>query len=310
MKTVLIMGINGGFGGHVARAMAQHGWQIKALMRDPAKLPSEFITAHIVQGDACQIEDVRHAAKDVDLIVYGINPSSYQWKNKVIPWLDITATVAEEMKLTLVFPGNVYVFNPEEGPEFSEDSAHHPVSSKGEMRKAMEQRLKRAGQHGAKVIIVRAGDFIGAHAHSTWMQHIIKPTKKGYVVNATGPHDLTHTWAYLPDLAQTIVALVKNSEQLPTFNVFHFKGHRICFNELANTIATATGKPVVMKNFPWLVIRLLTPFSSMMRSLIEMSYLWKQEINLTDKKLTELLDTNIAHTSLAQALLESGSIKK
>jgi NADP-dependent 3-hydroxy acid dehydrogenase YdfG len=45
MKKALVMGITGGFGGHVAQALADRGWSLKALLRDPAKLPSRFSPA-------------------------------------------------------------------------------------------------------------------------------------------------------------------------------------------------------------------------------------------------------------------------
>ena len=42
MKTALVLGISGGFGGHVAQALARQGWGIRALLRDPARLPARF----------------------------------------------------------------------------------------------------------------------------------------------------------------------------------------------------------------------------------------------------------------------------
>ena len=73
------MGITGGFGGHVAQALARKGYSIRALMRDPVKLPKRFKGADVFTGDAANIEDVRTAAEGVDLIVYGVNPPTYRW---------------------------------------------------------------------------------------------------------------------------------------------------------------------------------------------------------------------------------------
>ena len=100
MKTALVMGITGGFGGHVARELASHGWQIRALTRDPKKLPINTPAIEAVSGDAANIADVRKAARGVDLIVYGVNAPYPEWEAKVVPWLDVTATVAEETGAT------------------------------------------------------------------------------------------------------------------------------------------------------------------------------------------------------------------
>jgi nucleoside-diphosphate-sugar epimerase len=309
MKTALIMGITGGFGGHVAQALTKQGWSHKVLMRNPARLPQQFSAAEVITGDAGNLDDVRTAAQGVDLLVYGVNPANYQWEGKAEPWLENAATVAEENRLTMVFPGNVYVFDPADGPEFDETAAFQPVSSKGEMRVAMEERLQLASQRGAKVIIIRCGDFIGSHSPSTWVQQLIKPNAAGYTLSAPGPDQLMHTWAYLPDVAQTVAELVANQDKMHAFNVFHFKGYRTTFVEMAKVIEKTTGKKVVIKRFPWWAIHLMSPFSTLFRSLLEMRYLWNQEVNLSDDKLRATLGKPLPHTPLGQALVRSGVIQ-
>jgi nucleoside-diphosphate-sugar epimerase len=217
--------------------------------------------------------------------------------------------VAEENQLTMVFPGNVYGFDPVDGPEFDEASPFRPVSSKGKMRVAMEERLQLAAQRGAKVIVVRCGDFIGTHAPSTWIRQLIKPNSQGYTLSAPGPVELQHTWAYLPDVGQTVAELVAKQKALSAYNVFHFKGYRITFNEMAEAIRSATGKKVVIKAFPWWAIRLMSPFFTLFRSLLEMRYLWNEMVNLSDDKLRVTLGKSVPHTPLGEALLQSGIVR-
>lgn len=309
MKKALVIGITGGFGGHVASAMARKGYTIRALMRNPDKLPECFNGTEVFAGDAANIEDVRAAADGVDVIVYGVNPPKYRWQGVVLPLLENTACVAEEKKLTVVFPGNVYVFDPRDGPLFDENSPHQPVSSKGEMRKAMEARLKIASQNGARIIIIRMGDFIGKNLASDWFQHLIKKTKKGYVLSAAGKPDLIHTWAYLPDVGNTVAELAEKSASLDVFSVFHFKGYRASFNDIKQAMELATAKPVVIGNFPWRWLQFMSPFSKMLQGLIEMRYLWDNVILLDDARLVNTLGAAVPHTPLVQALVESGSVQ-
>lgn len=306
MKKVLIMGITGGFGGHVATSLANNGWQIKALMRNPEKLPEKFHAYEVIKGDAASRHDIEKAAMDVDVIIYGVNPANYAWDGVVMPLLENVAAIAEEKKLTIVFPGNVYVYDPADGPDYSETTEHHPVSPKGVMREEMEKRLKRASNQGAQVIILRMGDFIGKGANSTWIKQILKSTKKGYALSATGPRTLKHSWANLPDAANTISLLLNKREQLNSFNEFNFKGYQVSFNDISVAIEVATHKKVIVKNFPWFIIKLIAPFSVLFKGLFEMQYLWHHEINLDDKKLTKELEGNIPHTALSKALIESG----
>lgn len=308
MKTALVMGITGSFGGHVAQALAQQGWTIRALLRNSAALSSQFSGVQIYKGDAADIDSIRAAARGANVIVYGVNPPYNHWAATVVPWLDNTATIAEELGATLVFPGNVYIFNPADGPEFDESTRANPITEKGKLRQAMEERLQRAVQHGARVIIVRAGDFIAAGAKSAWLQSLIKKTKHGYTLSAPSELCLTHTWAYVPDLAHTVAALVAGRDTLPPFSVFHFRGYRLSFSELAAAMHTASGQKVVLKKFPWWILRLAAPSSTFVRMVFEMRYLWEYELNLSDAKLRAALQQHVAHTPISQALLDSGLV--
>ncbi len=304
MKTALVMGINGGFGHYVTEALRQQGWKIRALMRSPEKLPKQFSTVDIITGDAKNIEDVRHAAKGTSLIIYGINPANYDWEQKALTWLDIAASVAEDMRLSLIFPGNVYVLNPLHGPIYKETSPISPVSRKGEIRQAMEERLKKASQNGAQVIILRCGDFIGKHAANSWFQQLIKSSNNTIKITSPGSKDMVHTWAFLPDVAQTVSRISTKLDELPDFSVFHFKGQQFSISDLAQAANQLTGKETRIKNYPWIIIQLIKPFSSLMSGIYEMRYLWHVEIYLDNKKLDTFLG-EITPSDLAAILIES-----
>lgn len=312
MKTALIMGITGGFGGHVAEALIRNGWQLRALMRNPAKLPQRFESAQVVQGNASSLDEVRAAARGADLIVYGVNAPYPKWEGTVVPMLDVTATVAEEQGATILFPGNVYSLNPEDGSSFKdgldEAAPINPPTRKGELRAQMEARLREAANNGAKVIIVRAGDFIGRGA-SSWLQHTIKRTRRGYTVNSPSEPGLVHTFANLPDMAQAAADLVARQDELPAFNVFHLKGYRASYRDIAAAIEQASGLPVKLGRFPWWLMRLVSPFVPLVRSLLEMRYLWQVELNLDDRKLREFYGHPVHYTPLAEALVDAGVIE-
>ncbi|MDH5232132.1 MAG: NAD(P)H-binding protein [Gammaproteobacteria bacterium] len=305
MRTALVMGITGSFGAAVAQALAAQGWSIKALVREPAKCVMAISQLELVQGDASNIEDVRCAAQGVQLMVYGVNPSNYDWEHKALPWLDVAAQVAEEFKLSLVFPGNVYVLNPAHGSEFDEQALLQPISRKGEIRLCMEQRLEQASRHGARIIIFRMGDFIGCDAKSSWMPFLIKQNDRGIVLLAPGPMDIEHSYAYLPDAAKTVALLCDKTEQLKTFNVFHFRGHRFSFTHLAQVIRQNSNLKVKQKKFVWWPIQLLAPVVTLFRGMNEMAYLWSHVVNLNEQHLQQVLGVAIPHTDLYQALCQS-----
>ncbi|MDH5327313.1 MAG: sugar nucleotide-binding protein [Gammaproteobacteria bacterium] len=306
MKTALILGISGNFGSHMAQTLARRGYAIRTLLRQPTRLPERFQGAQVFQGEVANLEQLRCAAEGAQIIVYGVNPANYRWDGVALPLLENAATVAEENQLTLLFPGNVYVFDPKDGPEFSETAVMKPKTSKGQIRLAMERRLQQAGDNGAQVIVMRMGDFISNDTRSSWLGHLLKPTKTGYQVIAAGRTDLTHTWAYLPDAAAACADILEMRQHLPTHNVFHFRGHRFSFDDLAQTVEQLSGVRVKRNSFPWLVLRLLAPFNTAFKGLVEMRYLWQQEVNLAEDALQRALGGQVPHTPLAEALVQTG----
>lgn len=306
MKRALVIGASGGFGGHTAAALLADGWQVRALMREPGRSPSWLSGIEPFAGDAARIDDVRRAAEGVDAIVYGANLPYPRWAREALSLLEPTATVAEEMRLTLVFPGNVYAYDPADGPEFDETAPMRPICRKGAIRQRMEQRLEAASGRGAQVILLRAGDFIGDHCRGNWIDALLKPTRQGFSLQRPGPADHVHSWAYLPDVGRTVGALLARRESLPAWAPFHFAGHRVSFAQLAEVASAAGNRPVTLRAFPWWQMRLLSPFVPLVRELHEMRYLWRHEVNLNERRLRTALNGQVPHTPLPEALRAAG----
>jgi nucleoside-diphosphate-sugar epimerase len=82
-------------------------------------------------------------------------------------------------------------------------------------------------QEGARVLIVRAGDFFGPKSgNNSWFsQGLVTPGKPVTAVSYPGRHGVGHQWAYLPDVARTMVELLERRESLESFATFHMAGH-------------------------------------------------------------------------------------
>ena len=289
-QTVLVLGANGGFGGHMVHELLSNGYQVKCLVREPTQLNESLIGIDItvIKGDAANVLDVTQAAHGCEILVYAINMPYAQWQQKSISTLEVSARLCEKNHMTLIFPGNVYIHNPAYRQNFNEDIAHQPVSKKGKIRQAMELRLKQASDHGAKILIIRAGDFIGKNAKNTWLDFMLKKGSSSYKLSAGTKRDITHTWAYLPDVAKACIGIL-NAGLPKAYNDFNFAGYQISFTEIAQTIERETGKKVKISYIPWWLFTLLAPVVPFFRELKEMRYLWEQELNLNEDKLKRVL---------------------
>src|SRR6187551_396091 len=295
-KSALIIGATGGIGSEMARVLAKRGFHVRALHRDPqqakARIPS-LAAIDWVKGDAMNAADVLAAAVGVSLVVHAANPPGYRnWKGLALPMLENSIAAAQAAGARLLLPGTVYNFGPETFPLVAESAPQQPKTRKGAIRVAMEQRLLRASREGVPVLIVRAGDFFGSASQNSWFsQALVKPGKPLRSLLYPGEREVGHAWAYLPDLAETIVQLLEREAELGSFEVFHFAGH---WFERGVEIAEATRRVAGVPNariwsFPWLAIYLLSPFVETFREMIEMRYLWKSALELDNRKLLGFL---------------------
>jgi len=303
-RTALVIGVTGGIGGEAAAALARGGWSVRALTRraQPAKAGTEWI-----EGDAMVAADVARAARGVQLIVHAANPPGYKdWERLVLPMLDNTIAAAKAEGARIVLPGTVYNFGLEAFPLIDETAPKAPTTRKGKIRVEMERRLKAASTQGAPVLIVRAGDFFGPHAGNNWFgQAVVKPGAPLKSVTEPSARGVAHAWAYLPDLAETMVRLLDQADRLAAFEVFHFGGHLLAWGEMAASVRRVTGRPSLpVMSFPWWLVVALSPLVRIFGEMAEMRHLWREPLVLDDRKLRAFLG-EVPHTPLDAAVATS-----
>lgn len=288
VKSALVLGATGGIGGAVARGLRARGWRVVALNRDAEKARRSAPHFEWVGGDAMNAGDVLRAAEGVELIVHAVNPPGYRnWGELVLPMLDNSIAAARAVGARIVLPGTVYNFGPDAFPILSESSPQHPVTRKGAIRVEMERRLKMAAGDGIPVIIVRAGDYFGPDAANNWFsQGLVKAAKPVSSVLYPGKRGVGHQWAYLPDVAETMIRLVERGDALPAFGVYHMEGFWDADGlQMVKAIERAVGQPLKVRGFPWWMLPLAAPFVTFMRELREMRYLWKLSLRMPNDRL-------------------------
>lgn len=285
--TALVIGATGGIGGEVAAALLAHGWRVRGLSRKARSSSRDRIEWHI--GDAMVPDDVLAAAQGASLIVHAANPAGYRdWDKLVLPMLENTIAAARATGARILLPGTIYNYGPDAFPVLCENSPQHPLTRKGAIRVAMEQRLRDASATGIPVLIVRAGDFFGPRVGNNWFsQGLVKPGKPVRHITYPGKASVGHAWAYLPDLAETMVRLVERDGPAELFESFHFAGHWDADGkQMIAAIRKAAGHDALpVRRFPWLVVTLASPFVTLFREMRELRYLWQEPLRLDNTRL-------------------------
>ncbi|WP_175663533.1 NAD-dependent epimerase/dehydratase family protein [Burkholderia ambifaria] len=294
-RTALVLGASGGIGGEVARQLRDAGWQVRALKRglDVATVERDGIAW--MCGDALDREAVVRAARGCSVIVHAVNPPGYRnWSGQVLPMIDNTIAAATAAQATVVLPGTIYNYGPDAFPMLREEAPQHPTTRKGAIRVELEQRLQAATAQGVRTIIVRAGDFFGAHAGNNWFgQGLVKAGRPVASISVPGRPGVGHQWAYVPDVARTMVELIERRDTLEPFARFHLGGHWDADGtQMAQAVRRAAqrhGMRPTVRRFPWWLVWVAAPFVTTMREMIEMRYLWREPLRMDNARVTAVL---------------------
>lgn len=306
-RIALVLGVTGGLGRALAVALHGRGYSIRALSRDPAKAAASARLPFAVdwrRGDALDRGAVLRAAAGAAVIAHAVNPPGYaKWREKAVSMLTNSIVAAQHSGARILFPGNIYAFGPEAGALINEDSPQNPHTVKGAVRMDMEAMLRHAAGDGVRSLIVRAGDFFGPDVPSSWFsQAVVKNGRTAKVIQDLGATGVGHSWAYVPDLAETFMCLLDRQDSLTNHDVFHFQGHWVPDGRgMAEAVQRALGGTIPIRRFFWPQIYLMAPFMTFFRELIEMRWLWREGVRLDNRKLEATIGPE-PHTPLALAI--------
>jgi nucleoside-diphosphate-sugar epimerase len=307
--TILVLGINGTIGSYVTEALLEDGWRVRALVRDRKRAAASWrgiADVEWVEGDAMDRDVVVRAARGTTTILHAVSPAGYRgWNKLVLPMIDNSIAAARAAGgARIVLPGTVYNYDPAQTPIIDEVTLQAPRTEKGRIRAELERRLEAASED-CPALILRAGDFIGPDARSSWFaQSLVQPGRP--VTRLVNPgKNVGHGWAYLPDLAEAFARLLAKPDRLRPFERLQFQGIWDPDGTLLRSvICKVVGRDVPERAFPWWLMRLLSPFGGFPHAVSDIEPYWRHPMRLDNARLLELLGSE-PHTPVATAIRDT-----
>jgi nucleoside-diphosphate-sugar epimerase len=201
--TVLVLGA-GPVGATVAAAFVARHESVVVATRSATELPG----TRAVGLDAADATSLTRAATGCSTIVVCTNPPYNRWRSEWPPIVDAVIQAARATSADIVMVGNLHSYGHATIP-ITERTPEIPAESKGEVRRDVWAALRAATERGdVRAVEVRASDYFGpgASADAHLGTRFFVPILAGKRSTAVGDPDAIHSWAYLPDIAATIVA--------------------------------------------------------------------------------------------------------
>jgi nucleoside-diphosphate-sugar epimerase len=156
------------------------------------------------------------------------------------------------------------------------------------------------GGAGRRAQPCRAGrGFFGPGSGNNWFSGgLVKAGKPLRSVSYPGRPGVGHQWAYVPDVAETMVRLLELADHADTernvvapFATYHMLGHWDADGTemIAAIRRTSHRAGIATRRFPWWALPLMAPFSEPVRELLEMRYLWQQPVRMGNERLLDEL---------------------
>jgi nucleoside-diphosphate-sugar epimerase len=284
---VTVLGSNGHIGNAVMWAFQEAGWTVTGLGRSNRKpVPG----TRFVQGDANDIDVVRAAIADADVVVNALHLPYDKWGNGAAETqLRIVLDALAGSGKTLMFPGTIYNYRATDRT-LSPDLPQDGEKARGRIRMRLETMIRDGAERGDyQAIILRAGDFFGPGERGEWFEQAMLMDRAKGQVHHLGDMRKRHSWAYLPDLGRAFTVLAERRAEFGRFENFHFAGHWVSHHQIMAAIQSALGRPMKVTPFPWWGIRLVGLVNPIMRDLHEMRYIWSNEMELVDPRLDKIL---------------------
>ena len=154
----------GPIGRGIAEILAASGVEVVLASRSGQGPAIPGVTR--VAVDAADAAAVTDLASGSEVIYNALNPAYHRWVTDWPPMADAVLTAAERTGAVLVTVSNIYAYGPVSGP-ITEDLPLAAPGKKGQVRARMFDQTLAAHREGrAKVVEVRASDYMGPGAES------------------------------------------------------------------------------------------------------------------------------------------------
>jgi nucleoside-diphosphate-sugar epimerase len=300
-----LFGATGTVGKALAAKLAKRGRRFRVVGRSEDRLRHDFgLYEPLVEYCASDLGDSGAAARaaiGIDTIFYTVGVPYPQFEQhpkltRVALGAAAAAGVRHYVHLSTVYPYGV----PQE--EFvSESHPRNPTAFKGRMRKEQEDHVLAADNpRGMRTTILRPPDFYGPDSELSYVRAIFDAALKGGTANVIGPIDTPHEFIFVPDLAETLIALSEKEEAYG--KAWNVAGPGlITTRQFAELVFGAVHQKPRLRVAGKFMLRFLGLFNPFLREVVEMHYLWTTPVKLDDSRLRQLLP-NLHKTRYAEGI--------
>lgn len=257
----------------LATRLARAGNEVVVVRRHTAPPPAEGILVRT--GDALDRSFVEDVTKGAAVVYHAMNVAyaSDAWERELPPLMK-NLLDATKQRARLVVLDNLYMLDATRGA-MRENTERRVSGRKSAVRAQLDDVMGAAITAGDDIVIGRAGDFFGPNATRALIsEKMVRGISEGRRPMLFGDVDALHSFSYIPDVADALVALGAASS--PPERVLHLPVHTVAPRTLVNALARAIGVDVEPRVAIPMLFAIGALFVPLLRELNETAYQWRE----------------------------------
>jgi nucleoside-diphosphate-sugar epimerase len=300
-----LFGATGTVGKALAGRFAERSESFRVVGRSEQRLQRDFRRYEpLVEYCVADLSDpaaAARAAEEVDTLFYTVGvpyPQFAQHPKLTRSALEAAAGAGVRHYIHL---STVYPYGTPQQEFVSESHPRNPVAFKGRMRKEQEDLVLAADNKGVmRTTVLRPPDFYGPDSELSYVRAIFDAALNGGTANVIGPIDTPHEFIFVPDLAETLIAL---SEKEGAYGkAWNVAGPGlITTRQFAEQVFAAVDQKPRLRVAEKFLLRVMGLFNPFLREVVEMHYLWTTPVKLDDTLLRQLIP-NLHKTSYSEGI--------
>jgi nucleoside-diphosphate-sugar epimerase len=266
----------GPVGATTADLLAARGHTVRVLSRSGGRSTD---TVEHRQVDASDPAALAAASLGARAIYNAVNPSYTRWAADWPPIAAALLSAAESTGAVLVTMSNLYGYGRPSGP-MTPRSPMAATDVKGRVRARMWADALAAHEAGrVRVTEARAADFVGPQVppSASHLSRQLANVRRGRRAWVIGDPDAPRSWAYLPDVAATLVALGTDERALGRAWHVPSAPPRSQRQALADLAAALGVPPVPVSGVPWPLLRAAAIAVPFVREIVAVRHQFDQE---------------------------------
>jgi len=266
-----ILGAGGNIANALVPALAARSLPLRLVGRHPAS----------ISGAETRKADLTHQQETIDAVagssvVYLLAGLKYDHKLWAEAWpriIDNAIEACKQARARLIFFDNVYMYGRVRGP-MTEQTPYNPSSKKGETRALIAGTVEREWKSGSlTAMIARSADFYGPGAKNGIPNAMVfDPMNQGKTPMCLVSDALPHSYTYVPDAAQSLVALAESESAWN--QVWHLPTapQPLTGREFITATAEAMSQPAKYRILSRPMVKLVGWFNPIVGEVYEMLY--------------------------------------